>query len=640
MRQPHGQVHAIADVDPLPVSVLLVDDEDNNILALEAALDSVDCELVKAQSGRSALRHVLAQDFAVILLDIAMPEIDGFETARLVRARSRSRSTPIIFMTAYDPAGARMQEGYRLGGIDYIYKPFDAYILRSKVSFFVELFRKTVALQQVTADLVLREQQIVALNARLEERVIRGTAALKVANRDLEAEAFDHLRTEAALRASEDTARVESELTHTRASVLAAVSQVLVENFMDHRPMLQRVAQIAAVATASACVIQLIAEDGDDPGLVPLAIDHTEQAVRAELARVLRTPHTSQDFPWNDIDRAFLDVHPLMDSLSVPMLARTTPIGVLSLARFGPDAPQFAEGDRRLCDDLAARVAFAVENARLYDNARTAIELRDNFLTVAAHELKTPLTTIQGYSQLLTNKLTDGLGEEAAPVRRAAHMIEDRTRHLARLVEQIVDVSRLVASRLELDRQDADLVAMLAELVTSIERRGTSHELRLHVPSERLPAAVDLTRLKQVMANLIDNAVRYSPAGGPIDITVDDDADGVVLSVRDRGLGIPVQHRAHIFDRFFQAHATEYRSGMGLGLHISREIVLLHGGTITAAFPPDGGSQFTVRLPRTVVAPVEPEPSYEGSGVPPSSSRISQIRRSDTSWLTSIGLLM
>ena len=95
----------------------------------------------------------------------------------------------------------------------------------------------------------------------------------------------------------------------------------------------------------------------------------------------------------------------------------------------------------------------------------------------------------------------------------------------------------------------------------NVEARRT--QLRLHVPSERLPAAVDLTRLKQVMANLIDNAVRYSPSGGPIDITVDDDADGVVLSVRDRGLGIPVQHRAHIFDRFFQAHATDTGAAWG-----------------------------------------------------------------------------
>jgi signal transduction histidine kinase len=511
--------------------------------------------------------------------------MDGFETAALIRARTRSHSTPIIFLTAYDPARAEIQEGYRLGGIDYLFKPLDAYILRSKVSFFVELFRKTVALEQrtaeltrATADLALREQQVVALNAELQERVIEGTVALGVATSDLEAGAG---------------------LVATRASVLAEVSRVLVESFMDHRPMLERVAQIAAFATDTACVIQLIAEDGDEDGLVPLAVDHADQVVRTELARVLSLPHQLADSPWNDLDRGFLAAHPLKDSLSVPMLARTATIGVLSLGRFGSDAPHFTDSDRRLSDDLAARVALAVENARLYQNARIAIEIRDNFLTIAAHELKTPLTTIQGYSQLLSHQLEHDLTQDAAPVRRAAHMIQDRTRHLARLIEQILDVSRLVASRMQLNRDDTDLVAMIRKVVAVFTNRDATHELRLHLQDDCLQANVDLVRLTQVMVNLVDNAVRYSPDGGPIDITVElQHADTVVLSVRDRGLGIPVEHRAHIFDRFYQAHAVAYRSGMGLGLHISREIVLLHGGTITVAFPVDGGSQFTVELPR------------------------------------------
>ena len=138
---------------PPPISILLVDDEPSNVVALEAALASVDCSVVTAHSGLDALKCVLAQDFAVILLDVRMPGMDGFETASLIRARGRSQSTPIMFMTAYDPAGARLQEGYRLGAIDYIYKPFDQHILRSKVAFFVELFRKTAQLTTMAAEL-------------------------------------------------------------------------------------------------------------------------------------------------------------------------------------------------------------------------------------------------------------------------------------------------------------------------------------------------------------------------------------------------------------------------------------------------------------------------------------------------------
>jgi len=158
------------------VNILIVDDEPRNVVALEAALATVECHLVKVNSGLKALKCVLAQDFAVIVLDVHMPDMDGFETASLIRERERSHSTPIIFLTAYDPAGSRSPEGYRLGAVDYLYKPFDPEILRAKVAIFVELYRKTAALEQrtaeltqVTAELVRREEQVRVLNADLEE---------------------------------------------------------------------------------------------------------------------------------------------------------------------------------------------------------------------------------------------------------------------------------------------------------------------------------------------------------------------------------------------------------------------------------------------------------------------------------------
>ncbi len=147
---------------PSPISILIVDDQPPNLIALEAALASPDFDVVLAHSGADALKSVLEQDFAVIVLDIQMPEMDGFETATLIRARERSHSTPIIFMTAYDPDGADVREGYRLGGIDYLYKPIDQHVLYSKVSFFVELFRKTLALDQRTKQL---EEAVMELDA-------------------------------------------------------------------------------------------------------------------------------------------------------------------------------------------------------------------------------------------------------------------------------------------------------------------------------------------------------------------------------------------------------------------------------------------------------------------------------------------
>ncbi|HLZ29512.1 MAG TPA: hybrid sensor histidine kinase/response regulator [Chloroflexota bacterium] len=170
------------------ISILVVDDEPRNVVALEATLASLDCRLVTARSGLDALKCVLAQDFAVIILDVHMPDMDGFETASLIRERERSHATPIIFLTADERTGPRVVEGYRLGAVDYIFKPFNPEILRAKVAIFVELFRKTAALEQrtteltqVTAELVRREQQVGALNAELERRVIERTAALESA---------------------------------------------------------------------------------------------------------------------------------------------------------------------------------------------------------------------------------------------------------------------------------------------------------------------------------------------------------------------------------------------------------------------------------------------------------------------------
>jgi len=416
--------------------------------------------------------------------------------------------------------------------------------------------------------------------------------------------------------ALENAARAEDETSACRASVLAEVSRVLVENFMDHRPMLEHVARIVATATNTACVIELLPEDGG-LALQPCAIDHADEDVRAELSRVLSAPHHVAAEPWHDLDRGFLKSHPLRECLSVPMLARTATIGVLSLGRFASDAQPFTDHDREFTDDLATRIGLAVENARLYEHAtraieraRSAIELRDTFLTIAAHELKAPLTAIQGYAQLLSLQLNPGLELDAASPRKSAHMIEDRTRHLTRLVEQILDVSRLDASRMKLNLQDVDIVDLTSGLVAGFASRH-AREFRLHV-SKHVRAAVDPVRIGQVMANLVDNAVRYSPERGPIDISVEpEDDDWVVLLVRDRGLGIPQEHRANLFDRFYQAHGVSYRSGMGLGLHISREIVALHGGDITAEFPADGGSQFRVRLMRSGGSPQGGETTQE-----------------------------
>ncbi len=167
-------------------SILLVDDRPENLLALESALEILGQPLVTVSTGHEALRAALHQDFAVVLLDIRLPDMDGFETASLLRQRERSRYTPIIFLTAVDKDDEQVSHGYSLGAVDYIFKPLDPDILRAKVTVFIDLYQK--------------KRQIEQLNAELEERVYQRTAQLEAANMDLEREVRERERAEDAVR--------------------------------------------------------------------------------------------------------------------------------------------------------------------------------------------------------------------------------------------------------------------------------------------------------------------------------------------------------------------------------------------------------------------------------------------------------
>lgn len=228
---------------------------------------------------------------------------------------------------------------------------------------------------------------------------------------------------------------------------------------------------------------------------------------------------------------------------------------------------------------------------------RAAEALRDEFLSVAAHELKTPLTGLRGFAQLLMRQLDRDETPDPVRMRQALSAIDQQSAKLARLVNQLLDVSRIEAGKLLLERKVADVVGIVEDVVSTARVNTFRHEFVVRSPSAAL-ALVDPLRLEQVVRNLVDNAIKYSPDGGPIEIEVQKDREaGVRIAVTDRGLGIPEKSRARIFDRFQQAHQERAIGGMGLGLYITRQIVELHGGTITAEFPKQGGTRMVVIVP-------------------------------------------
>jgi two-component system, sensor histidine kinase and response regulator len=220
--------------------------------------------------------------------------------------------------------------------------------------------------------------------------------------------------------------------------------------------------------------------------------------------------------------------------------------------------------------------------------------LRDDFLSVAAHELKTPVTSLRGYAQLL-QRYSDNL--DPMMLTRGLNTIEVQSEKLMQLTAKLLDVSRIDSGKLKLEPRLVDVTEALRGAVATAQDATHLHTLRLSAPAV-CHGRIDPLRFEQVLANLLSNAVKYSPDGGDIDVTLEPiGADSIQIAVRDHGLGIPPDRRDRLFDRMYQAHGDGYLSGLGLGLFIARQIVELHGGSIEARFPADGGTQIRFTLP-------------------------------------------
>lgn len=292
----------------------------------------------------------------------------------------------------------------------------------------------------------------------------------------------------------------------------------------------------------------------------------------------------------------------IISYLAVPLKLRGSIIGTITLCYTPTSGRHYHAADEELILELTQRAAIAIENAQLYKSAQKALKERETFLSVAAHELKTPLTGLKGFAQVLNRQLERDQAQALDPVRlqRTLGIINKQSDKLTYLIDQLLDVSRIETGKLQLDLRQTEVVGLVREVVEQAQARTTRHNLIFNSPAETLMARLDPVRYEQVVSNLVDNAIKYSPEGGPIILDLAPSADDPAtfsLSVTDQGMGIPPDRRPHIFERFYQAHDTTLISGMGLGLFICREIIQLHGGEIRAEFPDEGGTRFVVTIP-------------------------------------------
>jgi PAS domain S-box-containing protein len=506
-------VHEVAAL----ANILLVDDHPANLLALESVLEPLGQRLVVAASGPEALRHLLREDFALILLDVQMPGMDGFETARLIRLRQRSRYTPIIFLTAHSREESQLIHGYSMGAADYVVKPFNPDVLRWKVEAFVSLFQQQQRLQQQEVELWRRERDMLARKSALRFRTLVDSmpqfvwamlpdGAISYANRGwleyagLSAEQGRHMEENARAVHPEDLPRM-------------------------------REGWAATLRTGH-----------------PLELEY----------RLRRASDGA--FRW--------------------FLGRTLPE---------------REGDGRVVGWIST--ATDIDDARrAVETLRAASEAKDMFLTMAAHELRTPLQAARGYTHLARLKAGEGL---MPGMDRALQGVSRSVSRMAKLVENLLDVGKLQQGELHLEPGIVDVEGLLREVAGHFQPLPDGQHIQVEAPPG-LTLSADRERLDQVFTHLVENALRYSPEHGPLMLRALPEEDGVHVQVKDAGLGIPPDRLERIFERFGRAHGVSY-GGLGLGLSIAKGIVERHGGRIWAESSgrPGEGSTFHVVLPRT-----------------------------------------
>ncbi|MHC0062097.1 hybrid sensor histidine kinase/response regulator [Nostoc sp. UIC 10890] len=545
------------------VNILLVDDKLENLLALEAILEKLGENLVRATSGEEALRCLLHQDFAVILLDVQMPGMDGFETATLIRNRGRSRHTPIIFLTAFSTSDQMLFKGYALGAVDYLLKPLDPNILTSKVIVFVELFKKTEAVKQQAA-------QLVAVNTEL--------------------------------RQSEERFRSLSTCSPV------GIFEIDTEGGCKYtNPRYQAICGLKA------------AESLEKRWLESVHPEDKERAVASWSTYIREGRDYSEEFRFQTAhgsDR-WVQVR------SSPMLS-----GQGELVGYVGTLEDITE--RKQAEEVRAQV-IREQTAR--QEAEAANRMKDEFLAVLSHELRTPLTSMLGWSKILRAKKLD---EKATS--RALEAIERNATSQMQLIEDILDVSRIIRGQLRLNVSAVNLISVMEAALEAVRPLAEPKDIKLNTVLDTSIGSVygDPARLQQIVWNLLTNAIKFTPKGGGVevrlskylgfsisDLELGSDGENLdsldtnkssnlqskiqnsksqyaQIQVIDTGIGISSEFLPKVFERFRQADSTTTRShnGLGLGLAIVRHLVELHKGAIFAQSLGTGqGATFTVRLP-------------------------------------------
>lgn len=540
-----------------PINILIVDDEPRNLTALETVLDDPAYRLVRAGSADEALMALVAKEFALLILDIQMPGMNGFELAAMIKSRKKTSGIPIIFLTAYYSEEQHVNEGYGTGAVDFLHKPINPVMLRSKVAVFADLHRKTrdnlLANQALVREIAERrraQEELRVLNGELERRVEERTSALSESESRFRAlaEEMPHFVWETDPRGLTTYRNLRWQL-YSGHSGMDHASWVELVHPEDYEPMASAWAAALKGGQESEWYCRnRRASDGEYRWFHVKAA-----AVRNEKEEIVRWVGTSTD----------IDEH-----------------------RKAQEA--LREADRR----------------------------KDEFLAMLGHELRNPLAAIR-HAVRISQESDDHASQEWA-----REVIDRQSRQLARMVDDLLDVERINRGRIELRSASVALDRVLLGAIHAVQ---PAVEEKRHTLLQEVQAPLwvqgDPARLEQVFVNLLNNAVKYTPEGGEIQVLARQEGQFAVVLISDNGIGIPNELLPQVFDLFTQAGTSLDRAqgGLGIGLTVVRTLVEMHGGTVTAESQTGiPGTRLTVKFPLTAESPA-PVPAPPSSVVSESS---------------------
>jgi PAS domain S-box-containing protein len=522
--------------------ILIVDDQPANLLALRRLLNHHDADVFEAMSGNAALALALDHDFALALIDVNMPVMNGYEVAELMRSASLTRNIPVIFLTAAYADEDHRRRGYLAGAVDYIEKPIEPVILNTKVHIFLELYNYRRRFQQETVTL-----------------------------------ATDIKRSEETIKESEQYMR----------SVINLLPEATMVIDIEGRVQYWNRAMEKMTGVRSSEIV------GKDNFEYALPFYGQRRPILINL-RLRPDEFESNNYPD-------LEIHgdTMIAEESIPRI-HGNPVFLRGAASVVRDSKGQVVGAIETIFDLTdrRRLEEALRDAK--ETADRASDAKSRFLAAMSHELRTPLNSILAFSEVIQSQMLGPITNPHYP--EYAGYVYRSGQHLLNLINDILDISKIEAGKMELEFRLLPISCIFRDVTRLIQESAQKHSLSLtsHPIADSLSLWADERAIKQILFNLSSNAIKFTPAGGQIALAAEARNEGVEIRVSDTGIGIPKDQLDRVTRPFEQIdnRYTRTQGGTGLGLSLVQGLVNLHGGTLSIHSEVGTGTTVTVWLPK------------------------------------------